>query len=259
MICLRPEIAEMGIQLVDHCNLNCKGCLHFCHKGQEPYFYAPERYGRDLRRLTSLVTLGGIRIYGGEPLLHGELKRIIEISHEIMPDAVLRLFTNGLLLRSMSAELITALREHNVKIIWSVYPVFDDEMFVSTCNFLNEAGLMYQAERTQIFYACMRREGDIEPEYAFKRCNGKSCHVMQDGKISLCPAPMVAKIMTKFGFDHDVSDSLLDIYDTALTGEQVAEFLRSPHSVCRFCTAPSYFSWQQQSGYAAPEDWVSNK
>ncbi len=70
---------------------------------------------------------------------------------------------------------------------------------------------------------------------------------------------MVAKIMVKFGFDNDISDGLLDIYDTALTGEQVAQFLRSPHSVCRFCTAPSYFSWQQQSGDAVLEDWISKK
>lgn len=151
----------MGIQIVDHCNLNCKGCLHFCHEGQEPYFYTPERYERDLQRLTSLVTLGGIRIYGGEPLLHTELSRIITISHNIVPDAELRLFTNGLLLRSMPETLTVVLREHNVKVIWSVYPVFDDEAFAATCKFLQTAGLAYQAERTDKFYACMRQEGDI--------------------------------------------------------------------------------------------------
>lgn len=259
MICLKSKIDEMGIQIVDHCNLNCKGCSHFCHEGQEPYFYTPERYERDLQRLTSLVTLGGIRIYGGEPLLHTELSRIITISHNIVPDAELRLFTNGLLLRSMPETLTVVLREHNVKVIWSVYPVFDDEAFAATCKFLQTAGLAYQAERTDKFYACMRQEGDIEPEYSFARCNGRNCHVMQDGKISLCPAPMVAKIMTKFGFNNDISDGLLNIYDTALTGEQVADFLRSPHSVCRFCTAPTYFSWHQQSGDATLEDWFSNK
>jgi len=249
----------MGIQIVDHCNLNCKGCLHFCHKEQEPYFYAPNSYERDLLRLTSLVELGGIRIYGGEPLLHGELSRIIEISHEIVPDAKLKLLTNGLLLQSMSKTLTEVLREHNVKIVWSVYPIIDDKAFDATCKFLQTEGLTYQAERTDMFYACMRQEGDIDPEYAFARCNGKNCHLMQDGKISLCPAPMVAKIMLKFGFDGDISDSLLDIYNMALTGEQVAEFLRSPHSVCRFCTAPTYFSWQQQSGDVALEDWISKK
>ena len=256
---MKPKIDEMGIQIVDHCNLNCKGCLHFCHKGQKPYFYAIERYERDLQRLTSLVTIGGIRIYGGEPLLHTELSRIIAISHDIVPYAKLRLFTNGLLLRSMPETLLTVLREHNVKIIWSVYPVFDDEAYFTTCKFLKAEGLAYQAERTEMFYACMRREGDIDPEYAFARCNGKNCHVMQDGKISLCPAPMVAKIMELFGFDGDVSDGLLDIYDTTLTGEQVAEFLCSPHSVCRFCTAPTYFSWQQQSDDSTLEDWISKK
>ena len=256
---MKPKIDEMGIQIVDHCNLNCKGCLHFCHKGQKPYFYAPERYECDLRQLTSLVTLGGIRIYGGAPLLHTELSRIIAISHDIVPDAELRLFTNGLLLCSMPETLTTVLRKHNVMIVWSVYPVFDDEAFTTTCKFLQTMGLVYQAERTDAFYACMRQEGDIEPEYAFARCNGRNCHVMQDGKISLCPAPMVAKIMMKFGFNNDISDGLLDIYDTALTGEQVAEFLRSPHSVCRFCTAPTYFSWQPQSVDATLEDWVSKK
>ena len=147
---MKPKIDEMGIQIVDHCNLNCKGCLHFCHKGQKPYFYAPERYECDLRRLTSLVTLGGIRIYGGEPLLHTELSRIIAISHDIVPDAELRLFTNGLLLCSMPETLTTVLRKHNVMIVWSVYPVFDDEAFTTTCKFLQTMGLVYQAERTDV-------------------------------------------------------------------------------------------------------------
>lgn len=254
---MKPRINEMGIQIVDHCNLNCKGCLHFCHKEQMPYFYAPNNYKCDLLRLTSLVKLSGIRIYGGEPLLHGELSRIITISHEIVPDAKIRLFTNGLLLRSIPESLTTVLREHKVIIVWSVYPVFDEEAYSATCKVLSAAGLSYHAERTEKFYACMRQEGDIDPDYAFSRCNGRNCHVMQDGKISLCPAPMVAKIMTKFGFNHDISDGLLDIYDMTLTGEQVKQFLHSPHSMCRFCTAPSYFSWQQQSNIVTLDDWTS--
>lgn len=106
-----------------------------------------------IQRLTSLVTLGGIQIYGGEPLLYTELSCIITISHNIVPDAELRLFTNGLLLRSMPETLMVVLREHNIKVIWSVYPVFDDEAFVATCKFLQTAGLAYQAERTDKFYA----------------------------------------------------------------------------------------------------------
>ena len=256
---MRPKINEMGIQVVDHCNLNCKGCLHFCHKGQEPYFYKSECYENDLKKLSTLVDIERIRIYGGEPLLHPNLSQFIEITHEVIPKAEIKLFTNGLLLRTMPEKLSLVLQVHNVKIIWSVYPIFDIESLQATQKFLKNIGISYQVQRVAMFYACMNPDGNIPPQYAFEHCNGRNCHVMQDGKISLCPAPMVSKIMAKFGFDYDISDGLLDIYDSMLTGDQVVQFLRSPHSVCRFCTAPSYFSWQQQSDDAILEDWISKK
>ena len=64
---MKPTIESIGIQIVDHCNLNCRGCLHFCHKGQEPYFYLAQQYQKDLKRLHEIVNINTIRIYGGEP------------------------------------------------------------------------------------------------------------------------------------------------------------------------------------------------
>lgn len=256
---MKLKINEMGVQIVDHCNLNCKGCLHFCHKDQNPYFYEPSRYERDLKQLTSFVDIDGIRIYGGEPLLHPELSKIIEISHKIAPNAQLKLYTNGLLLRTISKNLVFTLRKHGVTIIWSVYPVFDNEHFASIVKFLDAESLSFYAERTEKFYSCLRLEGDIDPQYAFERCNGRYCHIMQDGQISLCPAPMVAKTMRSFGFNFDLSDGLLDIYDKNITAQKIISFLNSPHSACSFCAAPNYFSWQPQLERVSLIDWVSKE
>jgi cyclic pyranopterin phosphate synthase len=103
-ILLRPEPRQIEIAITALCNLRCIGC----------------RYGRDfmpgeqldlttVRQLLDDAKNAGIweaRFYGGEPLLHRDLPRMIE--HSVRIGMQPYLTTNGLLLEQRAAEVYDA-------------------------------------------------------------------------------------------------------------------------------------------------------
>ena len=63
----------LDVQVCDHCNLRCAGCLHFAPLAEE-HCLDVEAYERDLSCLASVDGIegyfGSIALMGGEPLLH---------------------------------------------------------------------------------------------------------------------------------------------------------------------------------------------
>lgn len=248
---------EIGIQLADHCNLNCKGCLHFCYKSKKPYFYSVENYYNDLKRLKSFFDITTVRLYGGEPFLHPKLGDFINFTRCELPYAKICILSNGILIPSLPTEILDLIHITNTTICWSLYPIMTDSQINKICNLLKEHKVDVEINKIDTFYSCFRPEGDISPSFAFERCNGRNCHVMQDGKISVCPASLVAKNLEYFNIKCDMSDGLLDIYAPDLTTEKIIDFFSSPHSACRYCAAPSYYSWEQQNEVSDLNDWIS--
>jgi len=66
----KPELRYVELHLTDHCNLNCKGCGHYCPLAP-PQYADLQQYHSDMRRLRQLFrNVRTIRLMGGEPLLH---------------------------------------------------------------------------------------------------------------------------------------------------------------------------------------------
>lgn len=252
---MKKFLSTIGIPIVEHCNLNCKGCLHFCHKGQTPYYYGLENYIKDLKQLhVHFDNVGIFRIYGGEPLLHPKLHFFIEATHREFPNSQINLLTNGILLPLINEQLIRTLKENKVKICWTIYPVMNRRKIKLVYGILNKHGLNYEAKEVDEFYACFNSRGNTEKEFAFQRCSGKYCHVLRNGKISNCPAPLVGQYINSFGANIDFSDGMLDIYD-AIDTDEILHFLESSHNACRYCTVPRLFKWEQQGDNVTLEDW----
>ena len=67
------ERPKLDVQVCDHCNLRCAGCLHFAPLAGERILDL-EGYAYDLERLAAIEGIegyfGSIVLMGGEPLLH---------------------------------------------------------------------------------------------------------------------------------------------------------------------------------------------
>lgn len=252
----RNQLSSLGIPVVEHCNLNCKGCLHFCHRGQKPHYYIITDFIRDIRKIHEYYErIEVLRFYGGEPLLHHELELFILNARKEFPDAVIELLTNGILLRSMKETLIDIMKCCGVKICWSLYPIMSTEQVNDICDFLDKCGLVYEINRIHEFYACYDPGGNIQKEEAYAKCSGKHCHVLRNGKISVCPAPLVGYYLNKLGADIDFSDGILNLYQN-LDVDEIDHFLHTPHNACKYCAPPRYYEWERQQDSVLLDDWI---
>jgi molybdenum cofactor biosynthesis enzyme MoaA len=98
---IQPDPKEIFITLTANCNLRCKGCRY----GRDfmPGSQLPWPIVRDLLDDCKRFGINSIRLYGGEPLLHRDLPKIVEYANKLG----LRpwLTTNGILLKEKIDEL----------------------------------------------------------------------------------------------------------------------------------------------------------
>lgn len=70
-------IPYIEYHVADHCNLNCKGCVHFSPLVSQEEFADFAVVEKDLKRLHQIVEyIEEIHILGGEPLLNKELDKL---------------------------------------------------------------------------------------------------------------------------------------------------------------------------------------
>jgi MoaA/NifB/PqqE/SkfB family radical SAM enzyme len=100
---IRPNPRSLFISLTANCNFRCKGC-HYGRDfmpGQQLSFPMVETLLHDAKDLGVKV-----RLYGGEPLIHPDLPRIVELATRLELDFWVT--TNGLLLRQRIDALYAA-------------------------------------------------------------------------------------------------------------------------------------------------------
>lgn len=105
---IRPDPRDIFITLTANCNLRCVGCRY----GRDfmPGSELPLSIVLDLLDDCSELGIPGVRLYGGEPLLHKDLPRIVERSVGLGLRTWIT--TNGILLRKKVDDLYAAgLRE----------------------------------------------------------------------------------------------------------------------------------------------------
>ena len=80
---MAPVLGRIQYAVVNHCNLNCKGCGSFANIS-EPGFVSCEEFERDILAMRSKIrNMTGFTFYGGEPLLHPDLVSLLVIFKRI--------------------------------------------------------------------------------------------------------------------------------------------------------------------------------
>jgi len=101
---IQPDPQEIYVTLTADCNLRCQGCRYgreFMHGHQLPWATV-----RDLLDDCKKLGIRNIRLYGGEPLLHRDIVRIVE--HSASLGLHTWLTTNGILLKRKADDLYRA-------------------------------------------------------------------------------------------------------------------------------------------------------
>lgn len=99
---MKLPILSFEVHLAEHCNLNCRGCDHFCPLAK-PAYTDLNVFQRDFKRLSELFHMeaGEIHLLGGEPLLNPQVEEFCKIARKNFPKATINIITNGILLPEM--------------------------------------------------------------------------------------------------------------------------------------------------------------
>ena len=236
----------LDVDVVSHCNLKCASCCHFS-PAASPAFLSLEDYERDLGKLARVEGLAAffdaIVLMGGEPLLHPGLPELIWATRRHLPEAQLRVASNGLLLKSMGPEFWDAMRATDCKLVLTLYPTGLDyeALFELARAHSVKAGVSGGGVEGEVVSHLLRtpldEEGLQDPMASFNGCplGGFSLQLL-DGKIFPCNRGALLGIANeRFGtaFAHE-EDDYLEL-DAIQSVEDIDSMRRRAHPMCRYC------------------------
>jgi len=101
------NICNIETDISDHCNLKCANCSH-----HSPYvtkgFYEIEQFKNDIDKASDYLSCNWFKLLGGEPLLNTHIFDYVNHLHVSEICKNIAIFTNGILLNKVSAELLTS-------------------------------------------------------------------------------------------------------------------------------------------------------
>lgn len=261
----KPCLEYMVLNILDHCNLRCKGCDHFACIA-DPYFVPYETIHNDLQRMSELLGAHGIikmGIMGGEPLLHPDLLKILKDVRLFFPKVIIRLTTNGLLLLRQNDEFWHTCRECNVTIVNTKYPInLDFEEMKKKAKAENVKFMYFEDTGEEVvkksFKKIINLNGDNDPVESFANCHiANYGNFLMEGKFYGCPFSCQSyRIFNKkFGQALDMTDNdYLDIYKIT-DKQELFNFAARPKYYCRYCSGlQRNFDWERSKQEMS--EWV---
>ncbi|MDR3048305.1 MAG: 4Fe-4S cluster-binding domain-containing protein [Elusimicrobiota bacterium] len=248
----KPFLEYLEVHLCDHCNLNCKGCDHFCPIAPEK-FTDIDGYVKDLKMLSSKINIGKIRLMGGEPLLHKDVNRFIYETRKFFFNSDLRIVTNGILLPAMKSDFWQCCRECKVTIDMSKYPLVGDKfsqyLDIIDGNGVNIGNIHVANKMMQV----LNPNGTSDKEKTYLSCNSRFCANLKDHKLYTCSFCFVGYYNEYFN-KKILEPSGIDFYKKK--GKEIIKFLRKPIESCRYCSFSSpLIPWEQST--KQEKDWIA--
>jgi MoaA/NifB/PqqE/SkfB family radical SAM enzyme len=233
----------MGVNAVEHCNLNCKCCTAFSPIAEET-FLDIDSYRDDMKKLAELTggRLAVFYVSGGEPLLHPGLLDIFGITREYFPETGIGFMTNGLLLLKMPETFWEKCKEYSVSTInISRYPINIDIETIRKKAETYQIKIEYVGGNDVPVKSMWKYPLDTEGKQPLSRSYGicsqiNRCVTMKNGKIYPCNTIAGIGHFNKY-FNKDLKVAAEDILDlhTVKDINEIYTFLYTPKPFCKYC------------------------
>lgn len=242
-------VNTIQFDITDKCNLNCALCSHFSPLVKEENCYSLEQFTKDARRLRELTEhVGCIGLWGGEALLHPELDKIIDVTRQIFNDSQVQVGTNGILIPTISDQILDAVKRNDCTMMISGYPP-TMKMVEKIENRLKEKEIKYVVTPVNSFFKRYELQGDHDMMERHANCGSKICHVVKNGTYSSCYVPYGAEVFNNFfGKKFDADSSIFDLYENGLDMISFTGKVKGVLDICRFCGDIEMYPWKTSGG-----------
>ena len=244
-------LADLEVHIADNCNLNCKGCAHF-----SPLF---DQVGvdfngciEDIRKVRNKVSnIARLDLLGGEPLLNPELSEYVKTVRTLLPDTRISIFTNGLLIPTLSDDTLKTISTQQVAFMISEYPE-TSKMLIRIKGILQENKIRYLVTpiRNQFNIPISITEKSRYPH----RCISDGCVSISDGKIARCPTLLYLHKFNETFSKSLPEDGILDL-DETISGEAFLKKMEERVPLCGYCIEKSIV-WELCSRPVQLEDFA---
>jgi len=256
----KPRLSFIDVEITEHCNLRCKGCLDFSNLVTEKAFLDLELFRKNLLKLKEYFWgVATIHLQGGEPLENPNFLDYVRLTHEIFPDCDVHIVTNGLRIPSVDPDKLKALRKYNCTLHITRYPKFG-KLFRKIRKIVKDNNIACIITTPRyIFAKKLLLKPHEHPDISFQNCLIKRCSGMQNSYIAPCMFPLhINKFNNQFGFALPDTDKI-EINSFRGNGWELAEILEEkPAEFCKYCHfIITPFVWKQRkSADVKPEDWI---
>ena len=253
-------IPRIEVNLIDGCNLKCKGCTHFSSIFSIESIYPLQQYKEDLESISLTGRVVRLRLLGGEPLLlQDELIDYLSVARKIFPDSDIELVSNGLLIPKLSIELLESIRVNGITVIISPYaPTMKMEDKISDVLEHHSIAWRFDGEAIKEFSRNLTLQKVHKADIASKVCMSYGCTFLRLGKLYKCPFDGLFEELCKhYNIDSMLGDSGVnvrnrndDLYD------EIRTLALEPVEMCQFCSEElEMIPWEVKNSPAL-EDWL---
>ena len=248
------RIKRLDFNVAYACNLSCKGCISlsdFDRRGVESLMDIEDQ----CRTWSNILDPSVISIFGGEPLLHPRIEKVMKLIRKYWPNSVVRLITNGYLLKRFSPE--TWFRDGNLEMQISIHrqdheSIITEQMKkIIKCRtdwktvqikdghhkhleFHNKDLVIYKTRFKDFVMPYRLENGEIKPfksnpKKAHSICGTPNVPILYKNKLYKCaPLPNILELDKGKHYNYKGTDADGDV-------ENLVRNINKPESVCAMC------------------------
>lgn len=229
--------------ITEHCNLNCKGCVHFSPLAEKSFLKVSE-FKKDIKMLKKITegNVETIHILGGEPLLNPNLIKILKTARKYFKNSEIKLITNGLLVLSQKELFWKTLFNFKIELSITRYPLGLDYSKMAKLANKNKVKCTFYGDEKENNSWCfpLDLDGMQDFEFNFKNCyKGNNCTNINiyKGKLYICPVVSNIGHFNKF-FNKNVEVKENDYLKLSSIKniDEIKAYIASPIPFCSFCS-----------------------
>ena len=268
--CISLQIPlKIDVHVVEHCNLNCKGCTHFSPIAKPEYLDIVD-FSNNIKHLTKIEkSIGSIQLLGGEPLLHPRLSEIINVTRKNLSKTNIHIITNGILLtneKKLPVDFWETCKKNNVLIRITKYPSVNYDVIERKCiekeikyEWFEDRGTKNRNKGWSFFPLYINGWKHISNRYKFLkllRCGSFNCLQLVGTKIYPCShVAYVRHLNNYFNYDFKVIQKDSVEITKIKNSFAVRKLLFMSTPFCKYCGYGYKSSHWAQSNKTADE-WI---